>query len=136
MAYLQQIWWFQVDGELEFEFPAGTYSVFFRIQLGKTTRRLGRKVCNVDQVHGWEIKPVRFQISTSDGHKASSECYLYEPGRWVSYHAGDFAVEKPNRPMKVKFSMTQIDCTHTKGGLCLDTVLICPAQYRDRLKKF
>ena len=28
--------------------------------------------------------------------------------------------EKPaNASMKVKFSMTQIDCTHTKGGLCL-----------------
>ena len=28
--------------------------------------------------------------------------------------------EKPaNASMKVKFSMTQMDCTHTKGGLCL-----------------
>ncbi|KAI6702458.1 hypothetical protein NL676_011594 [Syzygium grande] len=34
VAYLQQIWWFEVDGELEFPFPTGTYSVFFRVQLG------------------------------------------------------------------------------------------------------
>lgn len=134
MAYLQQIWWFEVEGELEFEFPAGTYSIFFRIQLGKTSRRLGRKVCNIERVHGWDIKPVRFQLSTSDGQHALSQCYLCEPGRWVHYHAGDFMVEKPNTSMKVKFSMTQIDCTHTKGGLCLDSVFICPAEYRDRVK--
>lgn len=134
MAYLQQIWWFEVEGELEFEFPAGTYSIFFRIQLGKTSRRLGRKVCNIERVHGWDIKPVRFQLSTSDGQHALSQCYLCEPGKWIHYHAGDFMVEKPNTSMKVKFSMTQIDCTHTKGGLCLDSVFICPAEYRDRVK--
>lgn len=134
MAYLQQIWWFEVEGELEFEFPAGTYSIFFRIQLGKTSRRLGRKVCNIERVHGWDIKPVRFQLSTSDGQHALSQCYLCEPGKWIHYHVGDFMVEKPNTSMKVKFSMTQIDCTHTKGGLCLDSVFICPAEYRDRVK--
>ena len=78
----------------------------------------------MEQVHGWEIKPVQFQLSTSDGQHALSQCYLYEQpaGSWVHYHAGDFMVEeeKPaNASMKVKFSMTQIDCTHTKGGLCL-----------------
>ena len=132
MAYLQQIWWFEVEGEVEFEFPAGRYSIYFRIQLGKPWRRLGRKVCNMEQVHGWEIKPVQFQLSTSDGQHALSQCYLYEhpAGSWVHYHAGDFMVEekKPaNGSMKVKFSMTQIDCTHTKGGLCLDSVFICPS---------
>ncbi|KAF5732327.1 Phloem protein 2-A13 [Tripterygium wilfordii] len=134
IAYLQKIWWFEVVGEVEFEFPPGTYSLFFRLQLGKSSRRFGRRVCNVDQVHGWNIKPVRFQLSTSNGHRASSECYLHEPGEWHHYHVGDFVVDGPNTPMKIKLSMMQIDCTHTKGGLCLDSVFIYPSEIRERFK--
>jgi hypothetical protein len=55
-----------------------------------------------------------------------SQCYLEEPGSWVLYHAGDFVASKPDQLMKLKFSMAQIDCTHTKGGLCVDSVLIYP----------
>ncbi|KAK8714715.1 hypothetical protein V6N13_042064 [Hibiscus sabdariffa] len=130
VAYLQQIWWFEVVGELEFEFPPGSYSVFFRLHLGKPSRRFGRRVCNVDQVHGWNMKPVRFQLSTSTGQEAASECCLYEPGNWVHYHAGDFVVDDSVSPTKIKFSMMQIDCTHTKGGLCVDSVLIYPSEFR------
>ncbi|XWS50583.1 hypothetical protein CRYUN_Cryun12cG0099200 [Craigia yunnanensis] len=133
VAYLQQIWWFEVVGELEFEFPPGAYSLFFRLQLGKASKRFGRRVCNLDQVHGWNIKPVRFQISTNNSQQVSSECYLYEPGNWVHYHVGDFVIENSNSPTKIKFSMMQIDCTHTKGGLCLDSVLIYPSEFRQRL---
>ncbi|XP_071685893.1 F-box protein PP2-A13-like [Rutidosis leptorrhynchoides] len=126
VAYLQQIWWFEVDGEIDFPFPCGTYSLFFRLQLGRSGRRFGRRVCNSDHVHGWDVKPVKFQLSTSDGQKAISQCYLTEPGKWNLYRAGDFVVEDSMVPMKIKFSMTQIDCTHTKGGLCVDSVLIRP----------
>ncbi|KAF3433025.1 hypothetical protein FNV43_RR24127 [Rhamnella rubrinervis] len=38
VAYLQQIWWLEVIGELEFEFPAGGYGLCFRLQLGKPTK--------------------------------------------------------------------------------------------------
>ncbi|PWA53750.1 F-box domain, cyclin-like protein [Artemisia annua] len=126
VAYLQQIWWFEVDGEVDFPFPCGTYSLYFRLQLGRSSRRFGRRVCNSDHVHGWDIKPVKFQLSTSDGQKAINQCYLTDPGRWNLYRAGDFVVEDSKVPMKIKFSMTQIDCTHTKGGLCVDSVLIRP----------
>ncbi|KAK2989037.1 hypothetical protein RJ640_018826 [Escallonia rubra] len=137
VAYLQQIWWFEVDGEVEFPFPAGTYSLFFRLQLGRASKRFGRRVCNSEHIHGWDIKPVQFQLSTSDGQRArSSQCYLDKPGNWNHYHAGDFVVENSTRPTKVKFSMMQIDCTHTKGGLCVDSVLICPSEFRERLKNF
>ncbi|GKV05007.1 hypothetical protein SLEP1_g17071 [Rubroshorea leprosula] len=132
VAYLQQIWWFEVVGELEFEFPPGSYSLFFRLQLGKPSKRFGRRVCNIDQLHGWNIKPVRFQLSTSKGHQASSECYLHNPGNWVHYHVGDFVIENSGTPTKIKFSMMQIDCTHTKGGLCVDSVFIYPSEYRER----
>lgn len=128
-AFLKQIWWVEVEGNLEFEFPAGHYSVYFRLQLGKTSRRLGRRICTVDQVHGWDIKPVQFQLSTSNGQQATAQYYLNEPGKWINYHVGDFVVDKyTSMPTKLKFSMTQIDCTHTKGGLSLDSVLIIPAQ--------
>ncbi|PON50844.1 Phloem protein [Parasponia andersonii] len=135
VAYLQQIWWFEVLGELELEFPIGSYSMYFRLQLGKTSIRFGRRVCNLDQVHGWDLKPARFHLSTSNGQKASSECYLNEAGKWIHYHVGDFVVENPNTPLKIKFSMVQIDCTHTKGGLCLDSVLIYPTELGKKLLK-
>ncbi|KAB1210741.1 F-box protein PP2-A13 [Morella rubra] len=135
IAYLRQIWWVEVVGEVEFEFPPGTYGLFFRLQLGKASKRFGRRVCSLDQVHGWDIKPVRFQLSVSNGQQALSECYLQEPGYWVHYHVGDFVVESPNKLTKIKFSMVQIDCTHTKGGLCVDSVVICPSEFRERLKQ-
>lgn len=128
IAYLQQIWWLEVGGEMDFQFRSGTYSLYFRLQLGKPTRRHGRRVCDLDQIHGWDIKPVQFQFSTSNGHHATTRCYLNDPGKWVHYHVGDFAVDSPETTMKIKFSMTQIDCTHTKGGLCLDSVLILPKE--------
>ncbi|KAG4939712.1 hypothetical protein JHK86_045853 [Glycine max] len=136
VAYLQQMWWVEVIGELEFEFPKGNYSVFFKLQLGKPSKRLGRRVCNLDQVHGWDIKPVRFQLSTSDGQRSLSQCYLRGPGEWAHYHVGDFAIDKPNGPTNINFSLAQIDCTHTKGGLCIDGVLICPKEFTERLKQF
>lgn len=79
VAYLQQIWWFEVDGEVDFPFPVGSYSIFFRLQVGRASWRFGRRVCNSEHVHGWDRKPVRFQLSTSDGQQATTQCYLNEP---------------------------------------------------------
>ncbi|XWS77103.1 hypothetical protein CRYUN_Cryun01aG0233700 [Craigia yunnanensis] len=124
VAYLQQIWWIEVDGELEFQFPIGTYCLFFRLQLGKSSKRRGRRVCNTEHIHGWAIKPARFKLTTSDGQHAVSQCYLDNPGKWALYHVGDFVVENPNALTKIKLSLTQIDCTHSKGGLCVDAALI------------
>ncbi|KAF7828314.1 F-box protein PP2-A12-like [Senna tora] len=135
VAYLQQIWWFEVDGEVEFPFPAGTYSLYFRLHLGRAHKRFGRRVCNNEHVHGWDVKPVRLQLWTSDGQYVASQCFLQEPGKWSYYHAGDFVVGNGNESTKIKFSLTQIDCTHTKGGLCLDAVLIYPYEVR-KLKSF
>ncbi|KAL1060635.1 hypothetical protein V6Z11_1Z082600 [Gossypium hirsutum] len=107
IAYLRQIWWFEVNGEVEFPFPVGTYSVFFRLQLGRAWG-FGRGICDPEQVHGWDIKPVRFQLWTSGDKHSTWECSLSEAGKCSS--------------TKIKLSMSQIDCTHTKGGLCLDSV--------------
>lgn len=115
-----------MDGEFEFQFPAGTYSLLFRLQLGKVTKRLGRRVCNTENVHGWDIKPVQFQLTTLEGQHTVRRCFLENQGNWAYYHVGDFVVEDPKELKKIKFSMTQIDCTHTKGGLCVDSVLVCP----------
>lgn len=125
IAFLQQIWWLEVDGNMEFHFPRGTYSLYFRLRLGNPTTSPGRqRGRDHGQVHGWNIKPVRFQFLTSNDQKAVSQCYLNEPGKWVNHHVGDFSVENSSEATKIKFSMLQIDCTHTKGGLCLDSVLI------------
>ncbi|KAI5601565.1 hypothetical protein BDE02_01G099100 [Populus trichocarpa] len=136
VAYLQQIWWFEVDGQFEFPFPAGTYSLFFRLQLGRAAKRFGRRICNTEHVHGWDIKPVQFQLWTSDGQYASSQCFLEDPGKWNLYHAGDFVVDGTNASTKLKFSMTQIDCTHTKGGLSLDSILVYPCKLKEGLGHF
>ncbi|CAM8878069.1 unnamed protein product [Rhodiola kirilowii] len=130
VAYLQQIWWLEVEGEVDFPFPAGSYTIFFKLQLGRASKRFGRRVCNSENVHGWDKKPVRFQLWTSDGQRATTQCFLNEPGKWIDYRVGNFVVDNSNKSTKVKFSMTQIDCTHTKGGLCLDSVFICPSEYR------
>lgn len=72
---------------------------------------------------------MRFQLATSDNQQAVSLCYLDKnPGNWSHYHVGDFKVENPNISTGIKFAMTQIDCTHTKGGLCIDSVLILPKE--------
>ncbi|XP_062209624.1 F-box protein PP2-A13-like [Phragmites australis] len=126
VAFLQQIWWFEVVGEVDFCFPAGTYSLYFRLHLGKSSTRFGRRICSSERIHGWDRKPVRFQFSTSDGQHALSQCYLDEPGSWILYHVGDFVASNSEQPIKLKFSLAQIDCTHTKGGLCVDSVLIYP----------
>ncbi|XXG59417.1 hypothetical protein AAC387_Pa04g1509 [Persea americana] len=105
VAYLQQTWWFQVEAKVEFCFPAKTYSLFFRIQLGWTSKRFGHRVCNTEHVHGWEKKPMHFQLSSSYGqHAPSSQCYLEKPGDWIHYHVGDFVVEHLDALTKLKFS--------------------------------
>ncbi|XP_078440737.1 F-box protein PP2-A13-like isoform X2 [Wolffia australiana] len=124
VAYLQQIWWLEVEGELEFWFPEGDYNVFFRLQLGRTSRRLGRRVCHSNDVHGWEAKPVQFQLAGG----VPLCYYLREPGSWVLYRAGGFTAS--GKAGRLAFSMRQIDCTHTKGGLSLDSILICPANLK------
>ncbi|KAF3954482.1 hypothetical protein CMV_020179 [Castanea mollissima] len=35
--------------------------------LGRAFKRFGRRICNSEHVHGWDIKPVQFQLWTSDG---------------------------------------------------------------------
>lgn len=136
VAYLQQIWWFEINGEVEFSFPEGTYSVFFRVQLGRPFKRFGRRLCDTEQIHGWNVKPVQFQLSTLEGQRTVTQCFLERPGKWFHYHAGDFVVENSKEPTRVKFSMTQIDCTHTKGGVCFDSVVIYPSVFKERLKRF
>ncbi|CAD6224150.1 unnamed protein product [Miscanthus lutarioriparius] len=133
VAYLSQIWWFEVRGEVEFFFPEGTYSLFYRVHLGRPFKRLGRRVYSSEHIHGWDIKPVHFQMSTSDGQHVQSKCYLTDPGIWINHHVGDFVVKDSSRPINIRFAMIQIDCTHTKGGLCVDSVVVKP-QYLTQKK--
>lgn len=132
-----------MDGIVKFRFPPDVYALSFRIHLGRFSKRLGRRVCNYEHTHGWDIKPVRFELSTSDGQFASSECCLDETerddahgnqkrGGWVDYKVGEFIISESEPATEVSFSMKQIDCTHSKGGLCVDSVSIIPRELRDR----
>ncbi|CAH9090273.1 unnamed protein product [Cuscuta europaea] len=138
VAYLQQVWWFEVDGVVCFPFPPDVYTLSFRIHLGRFSKRLGRRVCNFEHTHGWDIKPVRFEFSTSDGQHGVSECFLdddvqdevsgnHKRGCWIEYKVGKFLVTGSDPMTEVRFSMKQIDCTHSKGGLCVDHVSIVPS---------
>lgn len=146
VAYLQQIWWFEVDGVVKFPFPADIYTLSFRLHIGRFSKRLGRRVSNFEHTHGWDIKPVRFELSTSDGQQASYECCLDDPehddaygnhkrGCWVDYKVGEFTVTDADPVTEVKFSMKQIDCTHSKGGLCVDSVFIVPSDLKERKRR-
>lgn len=146
VAFLQQIWWFEVDGVVKFPFPAGIYTLSFRLHIGKFSKRLGRRVSNFDQTHGWDVRPVRFELSTSDGQQASCECCLDESERddmntnlkrgcWIDYKVGEFIVTDSEPTTEVRFSMKQIDCTHSKGGLCVDAVYIIPSDLRERRRR-
>ncbi|XP_027364989.1 F-box protein PP2-A15-like isoform X2 [Abrus precatorius] len=146
VAYLQQIWWFEVDGEVTFPFPADIYTIFFRLHVGRFSKRLGRRVCNYEHTHGWDIKPVKFELTTSDSQHASCECCLDETelddtygyrkrGYWVDYKVGEFIVSGSEPTTQVRFSMKQIDCTHSKGGLCVDSVFILPNDLRARKRR-
>ncbi|GLT75070.1 hypothetical protein SLA2020_468210 [Shorea laevis] len=146
VAYLQQIWWFEVDGVVKFPFPAGVYTLSFRLHLGKFSKRLGRRVCSFEHTHGWAIKPVRFELSTADGHQASCECCLddteqdevtgnHKRGCWIEYKVGEFIVADSEPATEVRFSMKQIDCTHSKGGLCVDSVFIIPSDIQERKRR-
>ncbi|EPS71375.1 f-box family protein, partial [Genlisea aurea] len=144
VAYLHQVWWFEVDGVVKFPFPPDVYTLSFRVHLGKFSKRLGRRTTNFEQTHGWDISPVKFEMSTADGQQVSAECLLDDPqpedgyaggykrGCWIEYKVGEFVVDKSDAETEVRFSMKQIDCTHSKGGLCLDSVSIIPLQLKDR----
>ncbi|KAI3719422.1 hypothetical protein L6452_20320 [Arctium lappa] len=128
VAYLRQIWWLEVDGDVEFQFPAGSYSLSFKLRLGKVIKRHGRQVCTTADVHGWDVKPVEFKLTTATGQKTVSKRFLEITGKWEYHRVGDFIVDESNTPTKVKFCLTQIDCTHTKGGLSIESVFICPSK--------
>lgn len=144
---MQQIWWFEVDGLVKFPFPADTYTLSFRIHLGKISKRLGRRVCNFEHTHGWDIKPVRFELSTSGGQEASTESFLddcakdevngnYKRGYWIEYNVGEFIVSASDpATTEVRFSMKQIDCTHSKGGMYVDNVSIIPSDLKKSRKR-
>lgn len=72
----------------------------------------------------------QLELSSNICGDAKSEHFLkQEHGKWVYHHVGDFVVENSAIPTSLKFSLTQIDCTHTKGGLCVDSVFVFPKSH-------
>ncbi|KAK2645258.1 hypothetical protein Ddye_020453 [Dipteronia dyeriana] len=140
-SFIRQIWWFEVDGVVKFPFPPDIYTLSFRLHLGRFNKRLGRCVSNFKHTHSWDIKPVKLESSTSDGQLASIECCLDETEQddvngnhkregWIDYKVGEFVVSDSKPATEVRFSMKQMDCTHSKGGLCVDSVFIIPSKLK------
>uniref|UniRef100_A0A1D1ZCI8 F-box protein PP2-A15 n=1 Tax=Anthurium amnicola TaxID=1678845 RepID=A0A1D1ZCI8_9ARAE len=111
VAYLQQMWWFEVRGMIKFPFPVGVYILSYRLHLGRFSKRLGRRSCNYEHTHGWDIKPVKFELSTSDGQQISYEVCLDDPakndssgnsrcGKWIEYQVGEFVVSSSDTDME------------------------------------
>lgn len=103
VTYLQQAWWFGVDGAVKFPLLATSGTLSVRLHLGKVSHRLGRQVCSFEHTHGWDIKLIQFKLSTSDGQQALSGCRLAKTGQdevngthkcccWDQYKAGEFRV--------------------------------------------
>ncbi|CAN4092126.1 unnamed protein product [Withania somnifera] len=146
VAYCQQVWWFELSGAVKFPFPPDMYTLTFRVHLGKISKRLGRRACNFEHTHGWDLGPVRYELSTSDGQHAVSECFIddieqddangsIKRGSWIEYKVGEFIVNTSDPVTEVRFSMKQIDCTHSKGGLCVDSVSITPSNLNVHRRK-
>lgn len=133
-AYLVGVCWFEVRGKFESIFQPGAYTVSFRICMKKTQK-------------GWTESPVKFSLSTSNGHCVESERFLQgEPdnverssrltpsrslGMWFEYDAGEFLVES-EMLVKLEFSMLEIDGGNWKRGLLLDGVKIQPSKILKR----
>ncbi|OIT01447.1 PREDICTED: F-box protein PP2-A15-like [Nicotiana attenuata] len=146
VAYCQQVWWFEVSGSVKFPFPPDVYMLTFRVHLGKFYKRLGRRVSSFEHTHGWDLGPVRYELTTSDGQHAVSEYFIHDieqddangyikRGNWIEYKVGEFIVSRSDPATEVRFSMKQIDCTHSKGGLCVDSVSIAPSNLKGRRRK-
>uniref|UniRef100_A0A5B7B8B1 Putative F-box protein PP2-A15 n=1 Tax=Davidia involucrata TaxID=16924 RepID=A0A5B7B8B1_DAVIN len=52
-------------------------------------------------------------------------------GCWIEYKVGEFIVNELDPATEVRFSLKQIDCTHCKGGLCVDSVSIIRSDLKD-----
>ncbi|KAG6693566.1 hypothetical protein I3842_09G006900 [Carya illinoinensis] len=132
--------------EVKCPLPADSYTLSFRLHLGRFSKRLGRRVCTFEHTHGWDIKPVRFELFTSDGQRASSSFFLddtehdnangnHKCGCWIDYKVSEFTVSDSEPATKVRFSMNQIDCMHSKGGLCVDSVFIIPSDLKSHKRR-
>ncbi|CAN4121441.1 unnamed protein product [Withania somnifera] len=146
VAYCLQVWWFEVSGSVKFPFPPDIYTLTFRVHLGKFHKRLGLRVCNFEHTRGWDLGPVRYELFTSDGQQAVSEYSIHDcdqddasayikRGNWIEYKVGEFLVSRSDPTFEIRFSMKQIDCTHSKGGLCVDSVLIAPSDLKVHRRK-
>lgn len=113
MAYLQQIWWFELEGVVKSP-PTDICTLSFRVHLRRFSKRLGPRVCNFEHTHGSDIKPVKFELSISDGQQASRKCRLdeteqdnananHKQGCWTEYKEGEFIVSESDPATEVRF---------------------------------
>ncbi|KAG5556724.1 hypothetical protein RHGRI_007105 [Rhododendron griersonianum] len=122
VAYLQQIWWFEVDGVVKFPFPADIYTLSFRIHLGRFSKRLGQRVCYFEHTHGWEIKPPR----VSEGRRRRLSHALPPP--LILPHADDLSTPSISLLLPLPFTKILI-CVAEPPDLSICVPLVCSPSF-------
>ncbi|KAK2996949.1 hypothetical protein RJ639_026283 [Escallonia herrerae] len=99
----------------------------YRDLLGLLPPERHRDLCKKD-IYALLSRPVPFD----DGNKA---CCSFTFCLTSAIRVGEFIVGESDPATEVRFSMKQIDCTHSKGGLCVDTVSIIPSDLKARRRR-
>ncbi|GLJ25658.1 hypothetical protein SUGI_0491480 [Cryptomeria japonica] len=156
IAELIAVCWFEVQGVFDCKLlsPGIAYTVSFKLKLNGPAsnhrRRLGTMIhafhMNHRSPYGWDIKPVKFSVTTSWGHQQQSARFLRNTENpvdnegyqmtsfrhvgkgWMEFDAGEFFVEEnEDGPKEVKFYMNELIGGDWKGGLLLEGVKIQPS---------
>ncbi|CAM6102085.1 unnamed protein product [Calypogeia fissa] len=121
VAYLTQVWWLQVEGNMHCSLLPGTYTVSWRLSFAH------------DDVNGFDDPPVKFSVEGPDhvlinvykdlaNHWSSN----FGDSKWAELDVGEFTVGRGVSPVAIKFSLKEIDCGYLKSGMFVDSVLIQP----------
>lgn len=135
MAYLEEVCWFHVTGDMTCLLPPGSYTISWRLQYDGSLRH-----------SGWASVPTEFTLSLSDGSQSTtSHRYLdhqreiaarqnglvdLTPVRmvdnWLEYDAGEITVENEEKETKLTFGMMETQSGQWKSGVTLDGIVLRP----------
>ncbi|KAL3690458.1 hypothetical protein R1sor_016767 [Riccia sorocarpa] len=80
VAYLKQVCWLEVSGQMDCTLPVGSYTLSWRLSVTEST---GRDLSYIRHSlgYGWSHKPVLFKLET-DGGLVSQRAHFLDPDRW------------------------------------------------------
>lgn len=160
IAYVKEVCWFQVTGELNCLLPPGSYTLSWRMQMNDSPRNHSNVEAEnnytEDHVYGWASAPAEFFLSLRDGSQVSNNHrYLtnrHENSRrqnqllnltpvrvvednWLEYDVGEFVIEYGQEGADLKFSVMDVQSGQWKSGLNLDGVVVRPTYLAQKTGK-